>query len=206
MASPHVPVARALALPWRDRHVEGYLARQDPDLRIRRSAEDPRYYVLERRCRRRPPVHAGRRDESDLHIQARDGYVHVARVHPSYLTRPWRLVRALREMGEDLWVQGAARFATEEDYQVAWARESARRRRREEFRALAREAYDLAQRHGDGVTRPRVSNAGVPIVAPTRQQRRAAARASVGRVLTGIAGGTPRRERRAIARQGGRAS
>ena len=97
MASPHQPVARALRLPSTFRHVRDYLALHDSELRIRRSVEQPGMFILERRCRRRPPVHTGRRDASDIHVQARDGYIHVATVHPSYLTRPWNMIRALQK-------------------------------------------------------------------------------------------------------------
>jgi hypothetical protein len=202
MASPHVPVARALRLPACFAHVAGYLARQDADLRIRRSVDDRRYFVLERRVRRGSPVQTGARDASDLHIQARDGYLHVARVHPNWLLRPWQIVRALKDEGVDLWARGAAREEDEIRYAAAWAKETARRRRREDLRSRARELFDLADRRGDGAERPRISAPGVP----SRQQRRAAQRAAFGRTLGQMATGATRRERRAVARQGGRAS
>ncbi|MGE0590911.1 MAG: hypothetical protein AB7G23_03025 [Vicinamibacterales bacterium] len=163
MSTPHVPVSPALRLPASFAQVPGYLARMDPDLRLRRSAERPDLYVLERRCRRRPVVNTGMRDVSDMHVQARDGYIHVATVHPNWLTKPWNIIRALREEGTDLWARGgAARVADELDYEEQWARETRRRRRLGLFRDIAADAYPVLDRMGnrDGTDRTRINNAG----------------------------------------------
>lgn len=167
MSSPHVPVPHELQLPAAYAHVPGYLTFVDPDLRLRRSVERPHLYVLERRCRRRPAVNTGMRDLSDMHVQARDGYIHVCTVHPWYLDRPWRIVQALKEQGSDLWAEGGAqRFADELAYEEAWARETRRRRRRQLFREIAREGFDVLDRLGnrDGTERVRISAPGVPAV------------------------------------------
>jgi hypothetical protein len=144
--------------------VPGYLGLVDPELRIRRSAERAHLYVLERRCRRRPATAVGYRDISDMHIQARDGYIHVATVHPQWLTRPWNIVRALKEEGADLFVKGAARTADEMEYHEAWQKETRKRRRLGLFRDIAVDAYDVLNRMGnrDGTERTRVSVAGGP--------------------------------------------
>lgn len=163
MSSAHVPVSPALRLPTSYAHVAGYLARMDPDLRLRRSAERPDVYVLERRCRRRPVVNTGMRDRSDMHVQARDGYVHVATVHPNWLNKPWNIVRALQEEGVDLWARGGADAVSSElEYEEAWAKETRRRRRLGLFRDIAADAYSVLDRlgNGDGTDRTRISNAG----------------------------------------------
>lgn len=163
MASPHVALSSALRLPPSYAHVQGYLDGVDPDLRLRRSAERPHLYVLERRCRRRPAVNTGMRDSSDIHVQARDGYIHVATVHPNWLNKPWNIVRALTEEGTDLWAKGGAgRVASEMEYEEAWLKETRRRRRLGLFRDIAADGFHVLNRLGnrDGTERTRISNAG----------------------------------------------
>jgi hypothetical protein len=166
--TPHVPVPEHLALPAEFEDVPGYLEMVDPDLRIRRSAEAENLYVLERRCRRAPAVNTGMRDTSDMHIQARDGYIHVASVNPAYLRKPWNIVRALREEGADLWVEGGAqRVINELDYEERWAAETRKRRRLGLYRDIASDAYGAMQRMNINGERPRISNAGTT---PTHAQ------------------------------------
>jgi len=161
MSTPHVPLSSALRLPPTYAHVQGYLDAIDPDLRIRRSAERPQLYVLERRCRRRPAVNTGMRDVSDIHVAARDGYIHVATVHPNYLNKPWNIVRALHEEGVDLWAQGGAqRVSNELEYEEAWMKETRRRRRQGLFRDIAKEGYDVLNRLNIDGERSRIQNAG----------------------------------------------
>lgn len=164
MATPHVPVSSDLALPALYAHVQGYLDRHDPDLRIRRSAEHPQLYVLERRCRRRPAANLGMRDRSDRHVQARDGYIHVSTVHPNFLNKPWNIVRALQDEGTDLFAKTAEQFDNEEQYEERWERETRRRRRRELYRAIARDAFDVLDRVGnrDGSERTRLRSVTGP--------------------------------------------
>lgn len=155
----------ALALPARFRHVTAYVRRHDPDLRLRRSVERPLYFVLERRCRRRPAVNTAMRDRSDLHIQARDGYLHVSLVHPNWLRHPWNIIRELRDAGIDLWAGGGAQtVAGELEYEERWLKESRRRRRKDMFYDIAKEAYDVLSRMGnhDGTDVSRFNNAGHP--------------------------------------------
>lgn len=157
----HVPVPPHLRLePW-CAHVTDYLAWQDPALRLRKSAERSGFYVLERRARRAPACNAGLGDHSDLHIQARDGYIHVSLVHWQWLTRPWNILRALREEGEDLFVRGAATLVNELEYEEAWAKESRRRRRMGLYRDIAVDAFDPLDR----LAGTRISNAGIPTTA-----------------------------------------
>ena len=161
--SPH------LGLPRRWRHVPDYLAAHDPDLRIRASVERPGWFVLERRCRRRPAVNTAMRDLSDLHVQARDGFIHVCIVHPEWLNKPWNIVRALRDEGVDLWAYKAPdAFADEVEYEEHWQRETRRRRRREDGLAYYREMFDVLGRLGnpDGRNeKTRFSNPGLGPVA-----------------------------------------
>lgn len=168
----------------------GYLALHDPELRIRRSVERPALFILERRCRRRPAVHTGLGNTTDIHVQARDGYIHVARVHPAWLIRPWNIIRALHEEGADLFAVGASKFADEIEYEDWWQKETRRRRRKNDFRQRALEMYDLAARAGDKTTkkeRTRFNNPGMPkprqtrATSPTarRNARRAARKAPV---------------------------
>lgn len=152
-----------LALPRRWRHVTDYLAGHDPDLRIRASVERPGWFVLERRCRRRPAANTSMRDASDIHVQARDGYIHVAIVHPEFLNKPWNIVRRLRDEGVDLWAyKSAEAFADEIEYEEHFVRETRRRRRREEGRDYYREMFDVLSRLGnkDGTEKSRFSNPG----------------------------------------------
>lgn len=159
--TPHVPVSDALALPPEFEFVPRYLELIDPDLRIRRSAEAMNLYVIERRCRRAPAVNTGMRDTSDMHVQARDGYIHVASVHPSYLWKPWNMVRALKTEGADLWAEGGAtKFTNELEYEEAWTVETRKRRRGGLYREIARDAHGPMQRMNIGGSRPRISNAG----------------------------------------------
>lgn len=160
--SPHVPVPEHLELPEEFEDVEDYLALVDPDLRIRKSAEADNLYVLERRCRRAPATNTGMRDTSDMHVQARDGYIHVSSVHPNFLRKPWNMVRALREEGTDLWVKGGAEKVDNELlYEERWAEETKRRRRLGLYRDIAADSYGAMQRMNIGGQRPRISNAGV---------------------------------------------
>lgn len=154
MTSPHVPLPRSLRLEPRYRGVMDYLVQIDADLRLRKSAERPGLYVLERRVRRQPAANLGMRDLSDLHVQARDGYLHVSTVHPQWLERPWAIVRALKESGADLWeAGGATKIADEVEYEEDWAKESRRRRRRQLFREIALDGYDVLSRMGSERTR-----------------------------------------------------
>jgi hypothetical protein len=169
VASPHVPLPLALQLPRTFRHVPGYLALHDADLRIRRSVERSGLFVLERRCRRRPATNTGMRNRSDMHVQARDGYIHVATVHPAYLMRPWNIVNALKSEGEDLWAAGGhAKVANEAEYEDRWHRETRKRRRLGLFRNIAAEFFDIGNRLGnkDGTDRTRINNPGVSALTP----------------------------------------
>lgn len=162
----HVPLRPELMLPRCYWHVYDYLARTDGSLRIRRSVEWVGFYVLERRCRRQPATNTAMREASDAHVQARDGYIHVATVHPQWLERPWNITRALKEEGEDLWTKGgAAKVDDELRYEEQWQRETRKRRRLGLFRDIAAEGYDVLNRLGDGAGRTnrlRISNAGIP--------------------------------------------
>jgi hypothetical protein len=156
----HVPVPKHLELPKALRFAQRYVAAFDRDLRLRRSAETPHVYVLERRCRRRPAVNTAMRDYSDIHVQARDGYIHVASVHPNVVARPWAIVANLKETGRDIWaVGGADKVLDEVEYEKAMMKESRRRRRLALFRDIALDHFDILNRIGnpDGTERTRVS-------------------------------------------------
>jgi hypothetical protein len=92
-----------LALPRQWQNVNDYLQGHDPDLRLRASVERAGLFILERRCRRRPAVNTAMSDVSDMHVQARDGFIHISTVHPEWLNKPWNILRALRDEGVDLW-------------------------------------------------------------------------------------------------------
>lgn len=156
-------LSRHLALPRRWRHVPAVLQAHDPDLRIRVSVERPGWFILERRCRRRPAVCTAMGDTSDLHVQRRDGYIHISTVHAEWLNKPWNILRALQVEGVDLWAYAsAAAFADEVEYEEHWQRESRRRRRREDGVAYYREMFDVLSRLGnlDGTEQTRFSNPG----------------------------------------------
>lgn len=164
--SPH------LQLPRRWRHVQDYLAGHDPDLRLRRSVERPGWFVLERRCRRRPAPNSAMRDLSDIHVQARDGYIHIAITHPEYLNKPWNIIAQLRTEGVDLWAyKSHDAFADELEYEEHFVRETRRRRRQEDGVAYYREMFDILGRLGnnDGTEVSRFNNPGNPS-APVPQE------------------------------------
>lgn len=159
----HVQPSKALRLPTSVAFAQRYVAAFDPSLRLRRSAENPAVYVLERRCRNRPAVNTAMRDTSDIHVQARDGYIHVASVHPALLFRPHVIVQELLAQGRDTWAAGGfAKVFEEVQYEDAMVKETRRRRRLARFRDVALEQFDLLNRHGnaDGTERSRISNAG----------------------------------------------
>jgi hypothetical protein len=158
-------LSRHLALPRRWRHVPAVLHAHDPDLRIRASVERPGWFILERRCRRRPAVCTAMGDRSDMHVQRRDGYIHIASVHPEYLNKPWNIVRTLRAEGVDLWAyKSSEAFADEVEYEEHWQRETRRRRRHEDGVAYYREMFDVLSRLGntDGTEKTRFTNPGTP--------------------------------------------
>lgn len=155
----------ALRLPEDLAHVQDYLHAFDTDLRIRRSVERPGYFVTERRCRRAPAVNTGMQVLSDMHVQARDGYIHVSLTHLEWLFHPWNIVIALKEQGVDLWAEGGAtRVDDELRYEEDWQRETRRRRRHEDAYAHYRETFDILSRLGnrDKTEVTRFSNPGLP--------------------------------------------
>jgi hypothetical protein len=157
-----------LQLPPELAHVQAYLHSFDADLRLRKSAEREGYFVLERRCRRAPAVNTGMRNASDIHVQARDGYIHISLVHLQWLFHPWNIIRELREAGVDLWAAGGAAEAIDElEYEERFLRETRRRRTREDYRANLRESFDILNRLGnrDGTERTRYNNPGLPAAA-----------------------------------------
>ena len=161
--TPHVPLPMHLQVEKRYLWVLDYLVQFDADLRLRKSAERPDLYVLERRLRNRPASNLGMQDLSDMHVQARDGYIHVATVHPSYLDRPWRMVAKLKEAGADLWDSGGAgRIADECEYEEEWQRITRKRRRLQLFRDIALDGYDILNRMNSGGERTRIAAPGRP--------------------------------------------
>jgi hypothetical protein len=164
--SQHVVPTRRLRLPPSLAAAQRYLEAFDPSLRLRRSAETPHLYVLERRCRRRPAANTAMRDLSDIHVQARDGYIHVATVHPALLHRPHVIIAELVEQGRDTWAAGGFdKVFDEVQYEQAFMKETSRRRRIQHFRDVALEQFDLMARHGDAdgrTGRTRISNVGLP--------------------------------------------
>jgi len=130
----------------------------DPDLRLRKSVErGGSFYVLERKCRQRPAVNAGLGDHSDLHVQARDGYIHVSLVHWQWLCRPANILTALQEEGDDLFAKSGMQVADELEYEEAWAKQSRRRRRLGLLQDIAVDSHDPISR----LEGTRISNAGV---------------------------------------------
>lgn len=165
MCSDDVQLDDALRLPEDLAHVQDYLHTYDPDLRLRASVEWPGFFVLERRCRRAPAVNTGMQVLSDMHVQARDGYIHVSLVHVEWCYHPWNIVIALKEQGVDLWAEGGAAHVNDElDYEEAWSRETRRRRRHDDSVAHYREMFDILSRLGnfDKTEVTRFNNVGLP--------------------------------------------
>lgn len=164
MATPHVALSPLLALEPSQASAQVFLARHDPMLRLRKSAETRRFLVLERRVRRQTLNHLGSRNLSDMHVQARDGYVHVSLVHPQLALRPWVIVERLKVEGVDLFEQTAERCATDLEYEETWLKETRRRRRKQLYRDIAAEQFDILARLGDGdarTNRTRFNNPGI---------------------------------------------
>lgn len=162
--SIHVPVDRALQVEPGFRYVDDYLHAADPELRLRKSVDHPGFYVLERRCRRTRPIQTTRRDLTDRHIQARDGYVHVSTVHRRYLDYPLQIVAALHEDGVDLHRAGGyARVDADLRRQDDEARQRRREKRRAHFEDIAADAFRIQDRVGGegGTERVRLNNAGI---------------------------------------------
>jgi hypothetical protein len=159
-------VPKHLELPRAYRAVNDYLQAHDPDLRLRRSVERDGWFVLERRCRRQSSVNTAMAERTDIHVQARDGYVHVALTHPEFLNKPWNIVRKLRDEGADLWAEGgAAQFADDLEYEERLVKECRKRRRQEDGRDFYREQFDILGRMGNPEgrnERTRFSNPGLP--------------------------------------------
>lgn len=161
----HAPVPNALQLPPRFHFAQRYLATFDRDLRLRKSAEVQGFYVLERRKRRSPVRYLGLKNLTDQHLQARDGYDHVALVHANWLPKPHLMVRALVTEGWDIWGEGGhTEVADQAEADEQWAVENRQRRRKQMFYAKALEDYAILDRIGnpDGSERTRINNAGVP--------------------------------------------
>lgn len=168
MLSDDLDLDDAIALPEAFAHVQDYLHLFDPDLRLRASVERDGWFVLERRCRRAPAVNTGMRTYTDIHVQARDGYIHVSLVHVEWLHHPWNIIIALREEGFDTWASSAEEVADELDYEERFIRETRRRRRRDDGRAYYRELFDVLGRlgNGDGTDVTRWNAPGLPPAAP----------------------------------------
>lgn len=163
----HTP--RHLRLPRAYRQVQDYLSGHDPDLRIRASVERPGWYVLERRCRQQASVNTAMEERTDIHVQARDGYIHVAIVHPEFLNKPWNIIEKLRDEGVDMWATSAQQVADDLEYEEQFVREARRRRRREDSVAFYREQFDILGRMGNkdgGNEKTRFSNPGLGASAP----------------------------------------
>ena len=166
----HTRIPKGLELPSRFQFTQRYLTAFDRDLRLRRSAESPHFYVLERRKRRAPVRYVGLRNLTDQHIQARDGYDHVGLVHPNWLPKPDRLVYALVNEGWDIWNQqtatssGANAVADQMEQEEDWAQENRARRRKQMFHRVALDSFDVLNRMGnpDGTERARMNNVGIP--------------------------------------------
>lgn len=153
----HVRVPPHLRTDPEFRYVEGILQAFDPDLRLRKSVERPTFHVLERKCRRRPAVNAGLGDHSDLHVQARDGYIQVSLVHWQWLCRPANIITALQDEGVDLFAKSGMEVADELEYEERWTKESRRRRRLGLLRDIAADSHDPISR----MEGTRVNSAGV---------------------------------------------
>jgi hypothetical protein len=165
--SDHVAVEATYALPSHRRYVEDYLRAVDPALRFRRSATKQGFYVLERRCRRSKPAHTSARTMTDAQIQARDGYVHVATVHPWFLDRPQRIIDKLHEDGADMHKVSAKSLQQELIDDEQDAKNARRRKRLDDFRSRSAATFDVLDRLGNkqGFERTRMNNVGLP--APT---------------------------------------
>lgn len=159
----HVATPDALKIPAAFEGVITLMRLHDPGLRVRKSVEKRDLFILERKCIRKPAINTRMRDLSDMHVQARDGYIHVATVHPNWMRRPWNIMRALKTEGVDLWAEGgAAKVSDAMEYEEQWMRETRRRRRMGLYRDIAVDGFNTLNRLNIDGERTRINNPGLP--------------------------------------------
>jgi hypothetical protein len=176
MATDYVPIEPELQLPPHLKAAEARARQFDPELRLRQSANPALRraglgYILERRTRYTPPVttetvkdEAGnylKREDIDVKIASRDGYLVIAPVHISLLMRPDSIVERLKP--GDLATQTAEQRYQEIVNAELEAKANRRKFRRGELSGYYRESFDVLDRVGDSTShaeRMRLNNAG----------------------------------------------
>lgn len=177
----HVKPPAEWALPDQFAKTERVLQAYDPALRLRRSIDHAGYFVLERLTANTKPVDTSARGLTDLKMATRDGYLHVAHVHPFFVHHPDKFLERLLSNDNDLWKQGTGHIGSAADRYIGElrteqddARANRRRHRRQEWEAFYAEGYDTLDRLGDKhshAERTRINNAGAETVKVTDRRR-----------------------------------
>jgi hypothetical protein len=153
----------------------------DPALRLRRSVDHAGFFVLERLTTNTKPVDTSASGLTDVKMATRDGYLHVAHVHPFFVHHPDKLLERLLENDNDLWRQGTGHIGSAADRYVRElateqdeAKAHRKRHRRQESEGFYAESFDVLDRLGDRhshAERTRINNAGpVPLKVTDRRR------------------------------------
>jgi hypothetical protein len=166
----HVKPPAEWALPDQFVKTERVLQAYDAALRLRRSIDHAGYFVLERLTINTKPVDTSAAGLTDLKMSTRDGYQHVAHVHPFFVHHPDKLLDRLLDNDNDLWKLGTGHVGSAADRYVSElrteqddARANRRRHRRQEWEGFYAEGFDTLDRIGDTKShaeRTRINNAG----------------------------------------------
>jgi hypothetical protein len=179
--SDHVKPPAEWALPDEFAASERVLRAYDPALRLRRSVDHAGFFVLERLTTHTKPVDTSAAGLTDLKMATRDGYLHVAHVHPFFVHHPDKLLERLLSNDNDLWTQGTGHIGSAADRYIRElateqddARVNRRRHRRQESEGFYAESFDVLDRLGDRhshAERTRLNNAGAETVTVTDRRR-----------------------------------
>jgi hypothetical protein len=177
----HVKPPAEWALPDQFVKTERVLQAYDSALRLRRSIDHAGFFVLERLTANTKPVDTTAAGLTDLKMATRDGYLHVAHVHPFFVHHPDTLLERLLSNDNDLWTQGTGHIGSAADRYVRElateqddARANRKRHRRQEMEGFYAESFDVLDRLGDTrshAERTRLNNAGAETVRVTDRRR-----------------------------------
>jgi hypothetical protein len=178
----HVKPPTEWALPDRFAATERVLRAYDPALRLRRSIDHAGFFVLERLTANTKPVDTSAAGLTDTKMTSRDGYLHVAHVHPFFVHHPDKLLERLLANGNDMWKSGTGHLGSAADQYIREmkteqdeAKANRRRHRLQEFEGFYAESYDVLDRLGDSKShaeRTRINNAGAPEPLKVTDRRR----------------------------------
>jgi hypothetical protein len=177
----HVKPPAEWALPDQFAATEKVLRAYDSALRLRRSIDHAGFFVLERLTMNTKPVDTSIAGLTDLKMTTRDGYLHVATVHPFFVHHPDQMLERLLANGNDMWKSGTGHVGSAADRYIrdlATEQDNAKAARKEkrisEFGDYYAESFDVLDRLGDRTShaeRTRINNAGTEPVKVTDRRR-----------------------------------